>query len=304
MVGGEVGVGEPEHDERPCRRGLHQAHGGAEDRRARALGADQRAGEVEAVLGEELVEVVAADPARQLGRIGPDEVLGLVAEGFQLAVDPPFGAGTPTGLVEVGGRADVHPRPVGEQDVEGVDVVDGLAPGHRVGAAGVVADHPAEGAAVVGRRVRAEGEAVGAGGVAQVVEDRAGLDDRRARVRVEVEHAAHVTVEVDHHRLVHRLPADAGARPQRQDRDAVVAGREHRGLDVVGVHRLDDPERHVAVVRRVGRPHRARGGVEPDRAAHRRAQRSGEQRAVRVGHGLILRAPPGVRRPACGSGRT
>ena len=46
-----------------------------------------------------------------------------------------------------------------------------------------------------------------------------------------------------------------------------------RGLDVVGVARRDDTERHAAVVGGVGGPHRPRGGVEPDGSGHGARQR-------------------------------
>ena len=303
MVGRGVGVGEAEDGERAHGRRLDEVDGRLEQGHAGALGADEGLREVEPVLGQELVDVVAADPAGEVGGVGAHDVGGAVAQVAQVAVDPALGAGAARGGVQGGvvhRAADVHAGPVGEQDVEGADVVDGLAPRHRVRAARVVADHPAEGAAIVRRRVRTEREAVRAGGVAQVVEHRAGLDAGGAGVRVDLQHAVHVAVEVDDDGLVGRLPADARPGAQGQQRHAVAARDLHRALDVVGVDGLHDAERDVAVVRRVRRPHRAGGGVEPDRAAHRPGELLGQQggRGARAGrrarHDSILLGDQGT----------
>lgn len=52
-------------------------------------------------------------------------------------------------------------------------------------AAGIVANHAAESAAGVGGGVGRVGEVVELGGVAEAVKDEAGLDDGKARCRVE-----------------------------------------------------------------------------------------------------------------------
>ncbi len=81
-----------------------------------------------------------------------------------------------------GGRADAHPQAVVGQDLERVDVVGRPRAAarerrhHRVHAAGVVADHAAERAVVVGRRIGTEGQAGPLGGVPEVVQNRARLD--------------------------------------------------------------------------------------------------------------------------------
>ena len=67
VVGRGVGVGEAEDRQRAHGRGLDEPDRGLQHRDARALGADERAGHVEPVLGQQLVEVVARDPAGELG---------------------------------------------------------------------------------------------------------------------------------------------------------------------------------------------------------------------------------------------
>ena len=206
----------------------------------------------------------------------------------ELAVDRALAAGPARGGGQVGGAADGHARPVGQQDVELADVVDGLAPRDRVRPARVVGDHPAERAAVVRRGIGPERQAVRARGVAQVVEHDPGLHARRAGLRVDLEHPVEVAREVDDEGLVDRLPADARARPAGQQRHLVLAGDVDGRLDVVEVDRLHHADRDVAVVRPVGRPHRPARGVEPHPPAHDRAQLLGEQgiggRATHRGH--------------------
>ena len=71
-----------------------------------------------------------------------------------------------------------HPRAVVQHDVERVDVVDGLAAHQRVHAARVVADHAAERAAAVRRRIGRERQVVHFGGVAHAIEHDARLHAR------------------------------------------------------------------------------------------------------------------------------
>ena len=66
--GKRVRIAEP--DQRAMLRALDQAQLRLEHDRAGAFGAHQRARDVEAVLGQQLVEVVAGDPPRNLGKAG------------------------------------------------------------------------------------------------------------------------------------------------------------------------------------------------------------------------------------------
>ena len=194
-VGREVDVREPEHEQRPARRARHEARRRLEDRDARALRPDQRARHVEAVLRQQEVEVVAGHPARDLREPRAHEVAVPVAyprePGVDLA-DPAAFADARLQRVRRR-RAHAHAHAVVGQDVELVDVVVGLARHHRVHAARVVADHPAERAPAVRRRVRPERQADALGLVAQAVEHDARLHarlpaapDRSPRMRVAV----------------------------------------------------------------------------------------------------------------------
>ena len=74
VVGGGVDVRVPEHDQRAAGRARDELHLRLEDRDAGPLRADQRARDVEPVLGEQVVEVVAGDAPRDVRVALADEV--------------------------------------------------------------------------------------------------------------------------------------------------------------------------------------------------------------------------------------
>ena len=81
----DVGIGDDQQD--ALRRTLDQAAGCFENRDAGAFGADQCAGDVEAVFGEQVVQVVAGDAARDVGELLADQIAVCVGDLFQGGVD-------------------------------------------------------------------------------------------------------------------------------------------------------------------------------------------------------------------------
>ena len=189
VVARAVDVGIAEHQQRLDGRAVDQVQAGLQDRDAGPLGARQRPGDVEAVLGQQVVEVVARDPARQVLGVAAADLVGVaVAERLEPGVDLALAsapADDPLQLL-LGRGADGHPRAVVEQDVQLVDLVGG-PPGpqahQRVDAAGVVADHPAQRVVRVRRGVGGEGQVVPLGLGAEDVEHRPRLDPRQLRRR-------------------------------------------------------------------------------------------------------------------------
>ena len=94
-VGGEKRVGKAEHGEDAEGRAGGEVEGGGDDVGAGAFGANQGAGDVEAVLGEQFVEVVAGDAAGDAGEFFADEGGVPVANAGEAGVDCAFAA---TGL--------------------------------------------------------------------------------------------------------------------------------------------------------------------------------------------------------------
>src|SRR5208282_109606 len=151
VVGADVDVGPSDDEEHPRRRTFDETAGGFENRDACAFGTDQRARHVKAAFGEQVVEVVSGNAARNVGKLAADLLAVAVGEGLEAGVD--FGAASTFANEEVeivgAGRANVHALSAVGEDFERLYVVVRLAGHDRVHAAGIVADHASEGAAVV-----------------------------------------------------------------------------------------------------------------------------------------------------------
>ena len=87
VVAGRGDVGVAQHQEHARLGAGDQAQQGLEDRDAGALAAHQRPGDVEAVLGQQLVEAEARDPAGDVGEARADQVGVAVAQVAQPGVD-------------------------------------------------------------------------------------------------------------------------------------------------------------------------------------------------------------------------
>ncbi len=103
-IGGEKAVGEGQHGEHAEGRTGGEVERGGDDRGAGALGADQRAGYVEAVLVEQLVEVVAGDAAGNARESFADERGVMVAQLGEVRVDLAHAAAGADQGVELGWR--------------------------------------------------------------------------------------------------------------------------------------------------------------------------------------------------------
>src|SRR3546814_3002124 len=99
-------------------------------------------------------------------------------------------------------------------------------------AAGVVADHPAQGVVVVRRGIGAEGQVMTLGLAAQRVENAARLDASPVRLRVDIEHAVQILRHVQDNGNVAALAGQARAAASRQER-GLVAPTEGGCLDEV-----------------------------------------------------------------------
>ena len=95
-------------------------------------------------------------------------------------------------ISSIGRRADFHAHAVVGEDFEFFDVVVGLSGHDGMHAAGVVADHAAESAAIVRGGIGRESEMVFFGGSAEVVEHDSGLNAGNAAGRIDFENPRHV----------------------------------------------------------------------------------------------------------------
>ena len=223
-----------EHDE-PAERGVgDQPHRRAEHHGERALAAHQGAGDVEAALGQQVLERVARHLPAEAAELRADRGQLARHELVQIAEDARAGAVRP----------EVQPLARAGDDVERHDVVRRPAVAEGPGAAGVVADHPADRAAVVRARVGPEAQAVRPGRRLQGRLDDARLDRRRPRT------PASTSSTRDRYRLVSRttpgpdrVAGDGGARAR-----AASAGRR-----ATGTPRARRPSRRRAAGRTTAR---------------------------------------------------
>jgi hypothetical protein len=134
-------------------------------------------------------------------------------------------------------------------------------------AAGVVADHSAESAAIVSGGIGGEGEVVFFGGGAEMVEHDSGLYASDAAGGIDFENPRHVLGKIEDDSDVAALSGERCAAAAAEQRRGELAAERDRGPNIVGVAREYDPNRDLAVVRTVGGIESAGAAVEADFAA-------------------------------------
>ncbi len=288
-VGGRRHVRVPEHHQQPGRADRHQPDGRLEGHREGALGADQRAGQVAAAFGEQMLERVARHLAGEPAELGPQHVEMARHQSFQ-----PWQRRQPVGRPELpAGAVD---------DGERGDVVGGPAVGNGVRPAGVVADHPAERRPVLRRRIGTEAQPVRRGGALQVGQHHPGLHQRGTASGVEVEDPVHPAGEVQHDAGADRVAGDGRAAAAAGQWDPGVPADLERGEHVVDVRRRDDHQRQHPVVAGVAGVLGAPAGPVRDLTANHPTQAVDDvgRRGVIQGHAghHCLRLRAGTGRPA------
>src|SRR5260370_13610263 len=93
--------------------------------------------------------------------------------------------------------SDCQAQAVVGDDIELLDVVVGFAGHYRMDAAGVVADHAAQRAAVVRGGIRGESQVMFFSGVAESIEHDPGLNPGDAAGRSNLENLSHCLAEID-----------------------------------------------------------------------------------------------------------
>jgi len=215
----------------------------------------------------------------------PTEAAQLGADQVQVLVDE---LGEPgDGVERTLAVARREPATPSVDDVERDDVVGRAPVGHRMRAAGVVADHPAEGRPVLGRGVGTEAQAERERGVLQVGHHDARLDEDGPVLRLDRPDPAKEPRGVHDDPRADSVPGDRGATSTQGQWCAGLPGDLGSGEQVVDVEGDDDGLRDDTVVRRVGgvRGPPQRGGVHlaPDGTTQPFAQLLHRQRASGAG---------------------
>ena len=281
-VGRDIDVGKTKHEDDTLRRALDQTHLGAQRQRAGAFGADQGPCDVEAVFGQQLIEIVARDAPLNIRKPGADQLGVAVPQHAQPAVDLSLATTRGDDRFEfiIAGRADPEAFAVVGQHFERFDVLQGLAGHDGVRTAGVVGDHAAQTAATVRGRVGREGQAVLLGGVAEAVADHARLDQGGPPDGIQLQDAIAESRRVEHYGDVDRLPAHRCAAATHQHRRLVAAADGHGCREVLQRSGDDNANRHLAVVGRVRRVGGPMAIVETHGLAERARQLTGQRRPL------------------------
>jgi hypothetical protein len=281
VIGCGERVGVSQSNEGPVLRAGNQPNPGVEHDRARALGAHKRPRHVEPVLGQQLLEVVAGHPSGTIGESRADQIRVAIANCPQRRVQISTAAALTDDRVEFGVAGGPHGQlgSVVQQHAKALDVVDCLSSEQRMRAARVVANHAAEAAATVGRRIGTERQPVCFGLAPQRVEDDSGLDASRSRTWVQVQNLVHVLREVEHDGDVAALSRQAGSGTPWEHGSAVRPAHRDRGHHILGIARHDEADWHLPVIRAVGGVDGPTAGIEAHLAPHglrqRRFERSG-----------------------------
>ena len=258
---------------------LYQVDLGLSDDAQGSLGTDHHAGQVHraaavGVVQDELVQVVAADAALNLGVGAVDLVLLLAGDAEDAPVDVTLEAGGADSGFQVGRTefAEVGGGAVGEYDVQLLDVVQGLAVDDGVGAAGVVADAAADAGAVGRGGIGRVLQAVGAHLAGELVQDDAGLNASPLLFGVDLEDVVEVLAEVHDDGVVDGLAGQAGAAGAGQHGNALAGGELDDGLHVGSRAGNDNAHGLHLVDAGVGAVEQAGMRVKTDLAVHAPAQ--------------------------------
>ena len=197
----------------------------------RAFRPDQDMREIEIVAARrEGVEIVAADPALDLGEARVDLVGLALADREQIARQSPQRR-VCGNIGEVGAdRAEMRAAAVSQQRVDRDHVLARIAVAQRARAAGIVAGHAADGGARGGRDIDRKPQAVRFQRAVEIVEHDARLDHAAASRCVELENVVQIFRAIHHQRMVDGLPALRGAAAARQHADALFARDRYRPI--------------------------------------------------------------------------
>jgi hypothetical protein len=129
-------------------------------------------------------------------------------------------------------------------------------------AAGVVADHAAQGAVCMGRRIRSKGEVEFFGRIPQIVEHKAGFDSRELFVCIQFDDAAHVLGRIQYDSNIAALSGKACSSAASKDRSLVPA-RDFDSLhNIMNIFWNHHANRDLPVIGGVSRVHCAAAGIE------------------------------------------
>jgi hypothetical protein len=226
MIASSIGIFIAQYQHRASLWAVYESGGGLQHRHTGAFRTHQRAGDVETVFRQEFIQIIAGDAPGNLGITRANQLGIVIAQRAQISIN----LAAPPALVDdllqfsVAGWSNAQAQPIVGQDVQPLDVISCFASHHRMRAARVIANHPAQGSVVMRGRVRAKGQVILLCGFAQRIANDAGLHPRQPARRVNLQHVVEILGKVENNGDIAALALQAGASAARQDRRAISPG--------------------------------------------------------------------------------
>jgi hypothetical protein len=129
--------------------------------------------------------------------------------------------------------------------------------------AGIISNHAAKSAAVMGCGIRAKGKAIGFCGILKIVENHTGLNASNFSYRIDFEDFVEVFREIENDRDIAALTGKARPGTPSQNRRAVFSANLDSTEDIFGVLGDDDANGDLAVIGGIRRIKGAASVVEP-----------------------------------------
>ena len=237
-------------------------------------------GEIDVVPArDDRIEIIAADPALHFGKPPLDFARFARGDGEEIAHQRLRRIGP--AVVQ---RSEMRARAVGQHGVDRQHVLARIAVAQRPRAAGIVADHAADGGARRRRYVDREPQARGLQLAIELVEHDARLDRAAAFGGIELDDAVEMRRAVDDERRVDRLARLGRSAAARRHRHAFGAANRDRPFGLLHRARRHHAERRHLVMGRVGGVAPAGEGVEAHVAHLVRPEPSFEARQQPAAH--------------------
>ena len=164
--------------------------------------------------------------------------------------------------VRIAGLAHFHAQSIVSKNLQFLDVVVGFSRHHRMHAAGVVSDHAAQRASIMGRGVGSECQVMLFSSVTQAIEDNPRLNSCDPPRRIDLDDLGHVFREIEHHGDVAALSSQRSSTAPAKDGRTVFTSQRDGCNDIVRIARENDSDGNLAIVGSVGGIERACAVVE------------------------------------------
>ena len=168
--------------------------------------------------------------------------------------------------------SNFHTNAVVGEDFEFLDVVIRFSSHDGMNAAGVIANHPPESAAVMRGRIGRKGEMVFFSGGAEMIEHHSRLYAGDSAGRINFKNRRHVSGEIEDDGDVAALAGKRSAAAAAKQGCTEIAAECDRGDHIVCIARQHYADRNLAVIRAVGGVECAAAAIEANFAANARTQ--------------------------------